>query len=216
MSRLTLRVPNTEEWPHFYDPKTGKGVVFCPMNEPPELGTEVYLEINFVSGPKFFVQGSVVWRRLRLKDLRTRAGVGIQVHPSEDVKLRYVNGWATGIVEEKRKQRRLPVKLRVNYQSRSGRRFNFTRDISTDGVFIRSEALLEQGTPIKLLLMPHEGKKAFDLGGKVVRAVDEKDEKGMAIALKFPSAAEKERYELYVDEIEGLYLAGKLPDEVVG
>jgi Tfp pilus assembly protein PilZ len=215
MSHLTLRVANKDEWRHFFDPKVGKGVVFCPTNEPPKLGTEVQLEINFVSGPKFFVQGTVVWRRLRLKDPRARAGVGVQVQPSEDVKLRYVDSWALGTVEDQRRKRRLPVKLRVNYKSRSGRRFNFTRDICSDGVFIRSEELLAERTPIDLILMTHEGNQVFDLTGKVVRAVDEREEKGMAIALAFGSAEAQQRYEAYVEDLEQLYLSGKLPDEVV-
>jgi uncharacterized protein (TIGR02266 family) len=215
MKRLRLRVPNVEDWQRYFDPNIAGGGVFCPTNDPPEVGTDVRVEITFVSGPRFFVRGVVMWRRPQLNDPRARAGVGIKVHPSERSKVSYVNAWVRGGVIDKREVRRLPVRLRVTYTARAGRRINFTRDLSEEGIFVRSQELLDLDTNIKLLLVPPGDYKPLELHGTVTRLVDEADERGMGIRLDFNNDETRELFAAFVVKLEREYLAGQLPDDVV-
>ncbi len=215
MKRLRLRIPNLEDWQRFFDPNIAGGGVFCPTNDPPEVGTEVRIEITFVSGPRFFVKGVVMWRRPQLNDPRARAGVGVKVDPAERNKVSYVNAWVRGGVIDKREQRRLPVRLRVTYTARAGRRINFTRDLSEEGIFVRSQELLEIGTKIKLLLVPPGEFKPFDLVGTVSRHEDEPGERGMGIRLAFATDEARLKYAEFVTKLEQQYLGGQLPDDAV-
>jgi Tfp pilus assembly protein PilZ len=217
MIRLHLRVPSKDEWWRFYDANIAGGGIFCPSADPPQVGKEVRLEITFVTGPRFSLSGTVIWRRPQLKDPRARAGAGIKVHPRHQSKLSYVNAWVRGGVLDKREARRLPVRLRVTYTARTGRRINFTRDLSTEGIFVRSQELLDLGTPILLVLSPPGNiQRPYPLNGLVARLVDEPDERGMGIQLVFDSTEEKEHYAAFVLRLEQDYLAGELPDEAVG
>lgn len=216
MIRLHLRLPTREDWWRYFDSNVAGGGIFCPTGEPPDVGREVRVEITFVGGPRFFLKGTVMWRRPQLKDPRARAGVGIKVHSADRGKLSYVNAWVRGGVLDKRDGRRLPLRLRVTYTGRTGRRINFTRDLSDEGVFVRSQELLDLNTPIKLLLAPPgDDYKPFSLSGTVARLVDEEDERGMGIRLEFSSDQDRERYARFINRLEEQYLAGALPDDVV-
>ena len=216
MIRLHLRLPTPEDWPRYYDSNISGGGIFCPSSEPPDVGLEVKVEITFVAGPRFFLKGIVMWRRPPLKDPRARAGVGIKVHAIDRGKLEYVNAWSRGGVLDKRDVRRLPVRLRATYTGRSGRRINFTRDLSETGVFVRSQELLDLNTPIKLMLAPPGTDfKPFALEGVVARLVDTDDERGMGILLNFAGDKDRTRYTSFVQKLEERYLAGDLPDDVV-
>lgn len=215
MKRLHLRIPTQQDWWRFFDPNISNGGIFCPTNDPPEVGNTIRLEITFVSGPRFFLRGTVMWRRPQLNDPRARAGVGVKVHPTDNSKLEYVNAWARGGMLDKRDLRRLPVRLRVTYSARSGRRINFTRDLSEEGVFVRSQELLDLDTPIKLMLAPPGDYKPIALHGSVAHLVDEPEERGMGIRLEFTTEEAQKRFASFVHRLEELYLTGQLPDDVV-
>lgn len=216
MKRLHLRVPSQDDWWRFFDSNIAGGGIFCPTAEPPDVGSDTRLEITFVSGPRFFLRGTVMWRRPQLNDPRARAGVGIKVNPRDRSKVNYVNAWVRGGVLDKREQRRLPVRLRVTYSGRSGRRINFTRDLSEEGIFVRSQELLELETPINVLISPPGSEyKPYPLSGTVARLVDEPEERGMGIHLDFADEQARARYAAFVQKLEQEYLSGQLPDEVV-
>jgi Tfp pilus assembly protein PilZ len=216
MERIHLRLPTREDWWRYYDANITGGGIFCPASEPPDVGREVRVEITFVGGPRFIIKGKVMWRRPQLNDPRARAGVGIKVSTGDQSKLQYVNAWVRGGVMDKRELRRLPVRLRVTYTARTGRRINFTRDLSEEGVFVRSQELLELNTPIKLLVTPPGTDfKPVALKGVVARLVDEEGERGMGIQLEFANDKEREKFAAFVNRLEEEYLAGELPDDVI-
>ncbi len=212
--RMRLRVPSSDEWDRFFDPNIFGGGIFVPTETPPEVGTPVRIEITFVGGPRFFVRGVVTWRRTQLKDPRARAGVGVQAHPAERNKVAYVNSWARGAVDDKRRNRRLPIKLMVTYSARTGRRVNFTRDIHEEGIFLRSRELLDLNTPIRLLIVPPDHPPC-DLKGRVTRLVRGQDDRGMGVHLHFTDDAQRERFARLVDSLEQKFLSGELADEVI-
>jgi Tfp pilus assembly protein PilZ len=215
MRRLRIRVPAKDEWRVFFDPNISGGGIFCPTNQPPEVGSEVSLEISFSSGPRFFLGGTVVWRRPRTQDPRTRAGVGIQIHAHEQNKVSYINAWVRGGVVDKRELRRLPVRLRATYQGRLGRRINFTRDLSEEGIFLRSKELLDVNSTVDLTLVPPKPTEPFRLQGVVSHHEKTPSEHGMGIRLLFRGDDQREAFAAFVATMERRYLGGKLPDEVV-
>lgn len=214
-NRLRLRIPQKGDWPRYFQNNAAGGGVFCPTSQPPDVGTQVRLEITFVGGPRFTMLGVVTWRRATLNDPRARPGVGIQFHPHEHSKVNYINAWVSGSVKDNRHQRRLPVRLRASYSAHTGRRVNFTRDISEAGVFIRSQELLAVGTPIELTLMHPTKQIPYPLHGAVSRVVEEKDLRGMGIRLLFSDEIDSSRFKLFIEELEEKLLRGELPDDVI-
>jgi serine/threonine protein kinase len=219
-NRLRVEVDGPAGWAEIYDPSVSGGGLFCPTDDPPRIGGRVYAEVAFLSGPRFFVRGIVTWRRAkvgpRTADRRARAGIGLQIHPRDRNKVAYVNSWVRGSIGERRGVRRLPVRLRVTYSARSGRRINFTRDINESSVFLRSHELLELGTTIRLLIMPpDESQLFFDLKGEVRRLVEDEEQRGMGVFLAFPHAEAHEAFGEFVRGLERAFLAGMLPDDVI-
>lgn len=216
MKRIRMRLPTREDWARYYDPSKDKTGLFCPTTEPPDVGKELRVEITFVGGPRLFVTGIVAWRRPQLNDPRARAGIGVKVHATDLSKLSYVSAWVRGGVLDKRELRRLPVRLRVTYSSRKGRRINFTRDISEEGVFVRCQELPDHGSTIKLVLAPGDDFRPLTLTGLVARLVDTLDERGMGVKLQFASDKQRQSFAELVRTLEERYLAGELPDEMIG
>jgi serine/threonine protein kinase/Tfp pilus assembly protein PilZ len=213
--RLHLSGPSETEWRRHYEPNLAGGGLFVPTNEPPDVGTTVRVEVSFANGPRSFMTGVVTWRRPPTRDPRTRAGVGVQIHPSERQKFQYINRWVLGSASDQRRQRRLPIKLRVAYSARTGRRVNFTRDLSPNGVFLRSRELLDAGTPIELLLLPPEGKRAIRVRGRVCRLVRGPEDRGMGICLDFHSETERENFAAFVTLLEQRFLRGELSEDLL-
>ncbi|MBK8482029.1 MAG: protein kinase [Proteobacteria bacterium] len=214
--RLRLRIPAREDWARYYDANLAGGGIFCPVGVPPQVGTPVRLEVTFIGGPRCFLDGVATWRRTGRNDARARAGVGIQLHPTQRAKVSYLNRWVSGTASDQRQLRRLPLRLRVTYSGRTGRRVNFTRDLNEEGVFIRSHELLPVGTPIDLVLAPPTKQPPVYLLGRVCRLIEEGPDRGMGISLSFPAAAERTRFGELVEEMERQFFAGELPEEVLG
>src|SRR5262245_57958264 len=171
MLRLKLRLVSREDWGKYFDEAAG-GTIFCPTTAPPAIGSAVQLEVMFQNGPRLFLRGAVMWRRAT-GDARARAGVGIGIHPADRQKITYIGSYAKG-EPDRRFRRRLPIRLRVTYAARQGRRINFTRDLHEEGVFIRSAELLEPGHETRLLISPPGGEfKPIEVRGQVVRLIED-------------------------------------------
>jgi len=215
--RLRLRVPTREDWSRYFDANLAGGGIFCPVGVPPQVGAAVRLEVTFIGGPRCFLDGVATWRRTGRNDARARAGVGIQLHPTQRAKVSYLNRWVSGAASDQRQLRRLPLRLRVTYSGRTGRRVNFTRDINEEGVFIRSHELLPVGTPIDLMLAPPTKQPPpIHLLGRVCRLIEEGADRGMGIRLTFPNATERRVFVDLIEDLERQFFSGELPEEVLG
>jgi Tfp pilus assembly protein PilZ len=215
MQRLKLRLVDTTDWAKYHD-DVKSTTIFCPTATPPSVGTQLQLEIMFQGGPRMLMQGVVLWRRAS-GDARARAGVGVGVHPIDRVKLDFIERYVRGELKDKRGRRRLPIRLRVTYSARQGRRINFTRDIHEEGVFVRSAELLDPGDETKLLILPPGGNfKPIEVRGTVVRLVTKEPGRGMGITLTFRDDGERRQFADFVHRLEQEYLAGTLPDEALG
>jgi|GEM_PF-922438 serine/threonine protein kinase len=215
-TRLRLRLAVPTDWYDVFDANVAGGGLFVATSDPPEVGASVFLEIVFAAGPRVFLRGVVTWRRLQSGDSRAKKGVGIQAHPNERNKLAYLNNWVKGGVGEQRGLRRLPVKLRVTYKAPTGHRVNFTRDLNEEGLFIYCQELLPLGTSVEIFLTAQaDDDSPLSLSGRVTRLVEDREQRGMGIQLRFPIEAWQRRYGDFVSDLEGRYLRGELPDDII-
>jgi hypothetical protein len=141
----------------------------------------------------------------------------VQFHPSQRGKVSYISNWVGGDAPNMRHLRRLPIRLRVTYSGRTGRRVNFTRDLNETGIFVRSRELLQLHTPIRLVLAPPSPRKTpIRLEGKVSRLVEEGEDRGMGISLTFGTSVERRSFADFIEKLEREFLAGELPEDAIG
>ena len=69
---------------------------------------------------------------------------------------------------EKRKEHRIPIKLRVDYQDRDNYLFTYSRNLSKNGIFITTKNPLIPGTKLELQFTLSEPKKMIKVLGEVI------------------------------------------------
>jgi hypothetical protein len=215
MQRLPLLLDDRRQW---YDHFTGDdtdSVLFCPSASPPPVGSPIIVDVSFKTGPRLFLRGIVIWRRTRQStDAKVATGAGVRLPSSEKPKIDFINGYSRGgLLDQRAGSRRLPVRLRTTYTSRHGRRMNFTRDISEEGVSLNCAEPVPIKSPIHLDISFPQGIGTYKLQGWVVRHISDEQGEGMAVSLTF--ASQSDRYELAgaVRRVEKLLLEGKLADQ---
>jgi hypothetical protein len=82
----------------------------------------------------------------------------------------------------KRRAPRVAVRRRVEGQFADARVFGFTRDIGWAGMFLRTADVLPEGTEVDLQVQLHPDTPPVTVQGRVVRAIREPPESGMAIS----------------------------------
>jgi Tfp pilus assembly protein PilZ len=215
LGRLKLHLIDRTDFTKFQDPSAGGQGLFVPGSDAPAVGEPVTVEVIFQKGPRVLLHGVVCWRRTT-GDARTRPGVGVAVDRAEKAKLNYILGYVRGGMIDVRERRRLPVRLRVAYSSQKGRRINFTRDLNEEGAFVRTSELLEVGSQTVLLISPPGGDyKPIEVRAQVARQHSDGTDRGIGVRFDFRSSEERERLAAFVTRLEGDYLDGKLPDDVL-
>src|SRR5262245_7948263 len=118
--RLKLRLVARSDWAKYYD-AAANHTIFCPNPTPPAVGTPVQIEVMFQAGPRLLLHGVTLWRR-PAGDSRARAGAGVAVAATDREKLDFIARYVRNEMDDKRGRRRLPIRLRVTYSVRAGRR----------------------------------------------------------------------------------------------
>jgi hypothetical protein len=216
MWNLSMTLPEPKLWDSFFTSSQGSGVLFCPTDDPPTVGQRARVKLTFSGGPRFYLAGVVIWRRPPSKgSQRLRAGAGIQLNPTELQKIDYIRAFSRGGLLEKRRAHRLPVRLQVTYKTRSGRRVNFTRDITDTGILLNAAELLPVQTSVEVTIVPPPNLMPSKLNGTVVRHVDDDRGRAMGIRLDFADEAERGRFATWVRELERTFNGGELSEEFV-
>jgi len=223
--RRTLR--QWSEWVEFYDTRIAN-VVFCLSGNAPEVGTRVLIDLIISKeassneprdedpgehevGPRLRLEGVVTWRRLPSSDERLRAGMRIRLSNAQRKLLDRIDDWLRSGVRNRRRHRRLPMRMRATYATqRSRRRVNFVTDLSLDGLFLSSSQLLSPRTPIWLSLFPPGEPSPLMLAGTVARCMDEADQRGLGVALSFDDEASRRSYAELLGRLEDRYVSGEL------
>lgn len=214
MRSFSILIAETSQWAGYYDVENDSGELFCPTENPPQVGEPVRVKVTFTAGPSVFIQGIAIWRRPASKGpSRLRPGVGILVNDTDRPKLDFLRGFARGGMLDKRGFRRLPARLRVTYRTASGRRMNFTRDITRNGILLSVATLLPIDTVVELTVVPPPQFPPLKLNGTVVRHVQDENGKAMGIRLDFANSQEEQLFTRLVEELEKAFSAGTLSDE---
>ena len=214
MSRLTLFLPETTDWPRYFDPRGGS--VFVPTSTPPPVGQEVRVDLTITDGgPRVILKGAVLWSNaVATAEAPAGCTVGLSVDNRE--KVNYLNGFVRGGLLNLRERRRLPVRLPVTFGGLEGPQHTYTRDLNEEGTFVVSDAPLMEGTIVHCLIGIPGRQTPVQVRGTVVHTVIVEDEDIPGMGIRF-DASEAEHADLkkIVDGLEEAFLHGRLPEEVI-
>ncbi|MFC1609659.1 PilZ domain-containing protein, partial [Myxococcota bacterium] len=152
-----------------YGGQHGTATVFVPGHVSLDLGTQVQLEIVFANeGHTFRTRGVMRWRRAQ-KSRNLTPGVGVEFleteHKTRDLLLEFANGGETRFIN--RRDRRLPIRLRVQFTTESTSSTALTDDLSEGGMFIQTDEIPEIGTTVRIKLKPPGHMFAIQVRGEV-------------------------------------------------
>lgn len=120
----------------------------------------------------------------------------------------------SGHPDERRKEHRLPIELRVEYPQLNSFFADYARNISKGGTFIQTERPLPPGTRFHFRLSIPSREQPFVLLGEVIWSRSEGEEPGMGIRFIYQSEEERraleEAVELLMHESLGPTLSKKL------
>lgn len=215
MIRLALRLADRHDWVKVFDPRGGG--VFVSVADPPAVGEDVRIDLTIEDGgPRVILGGTVLWRREEATP-RDPAGCSVGLAPAEREKVNFLNGYVRGGLLNRRERRRLPLRLALTFGGLSGPVDTYTRDLNEEGIFILSDAPLPEGTLVHFVLAIPGRVEPLELKGKVTHTVvvDDDDIPGMGVRFELNDGQARELTAI-VDRLESDFLAGKLPDEVIG
>lgn len=186
----------------YYEQPTSCGL-WVPGNTQRAVGAEVDIEVAFAEDQMVFHSRGIV-RAKRLahrKDLP--AGIGIEFLSSElrtrDVIVAFARGQASRLV--RRKSRRFPVVLQVEYNGASGAVSEVTEDFSRDGAFIRTAWPREVGAIFNISVVPPNA-PAISVRAEVMwqRHVGRS---GMGVRFVFDDIKTQQRISEFIDQMKG-------------
>lgn len=104
---------------------------------------------------------------------------------------------------QQRRAPRVPIEVRVEYKRINAFISDFTRDISSGGLFIRTSEPLAVGTEAMFTLAIPRMERPVTLKGRVQRVIpsDDAAEMGMGIELMFDDDAERAALKRVVDTL---------------
>ena len=210
LRRLKRALRSHLDWLGFYDTRIAN-TVFCSTSRPPSLGARVEIDLLIYKGPRLKLEGQVTWRRVSTTNQRMEPGVRIRVSNAQRKLLDRVDAWLRSGARDRRRHRRLPVRLRATYTTMMlRRRVNFVRDLSPDGLFLAASRLVPPDSAVRLTVIPPGEASPQLLTGRVARCVEEPEGRGMGIALSFDDALAEQRYIALVEQLEQQYISGEL------
>ncbi len=169
--RPTVLLPLKEQRTYLdhYFSQGGLGGIFIPGYLKLDAGADVDVEIAFAKEQvTIHTRGIVRWKRMSVaKNLP--AGVGVEFHETErrarDLLLDFAEGRVVKLV--KRRSRRYPVMVDIEYKSDAVFIADITDDLSRDGAFVRTDYPLDVGTVVALRLKPPGGSGVIEVKGEV-------------------------------------------------
>ncbi len=107
------------------------------------------------------------------------------------------------ITAQQRRAPRVPIEVRVEYKRINAFIADFTRDISSGGLFIRTSEPLAVGTEAMFTLSIPRMERPVTLKGRVQRVIpsDDAAEMGMGIELLFDDETERSALKRVVDTL---------------
>jgi uncharacterized protein (TIGR02266 family) len=203
--RPTVLLPLREQhaFLDYYFNQGDLGGVFVPGNLRLASAEEVDLEIVFAKEQvTVHTRGVIRWKRLSSKrDMP--AGVGIEFLASErrtrDMLLELAKGKTIALA--KRKTRRYPAMLQIEYATSSVFMTDVTDDLSREGAAILTDDIPPVGTMLKLRLKVPNERQPIELKGEV-RWRQTEGRKSFGVQFLFESAQAQERVGALIERIK--------------
>jgi type IV pilus assembly protein PilZ len=107
---------------------------------------------------------------------------------------------------DKRAAGRAQITLKVDYKRLNSFFADYTKNISKGGTFIGTHKPLEVGTEFRFVLALPSGREPLKLNGEVIWVITEAEATtdrpaGMGIRFKFTKEGERERVEMFVENL---------------
>jgi uncharacterized protein (TIGR02266 family) len=203
--RPTVLLPLREQhaFLDYYFNQGDLGGVFVPGNLRLASAEEVDLEIVFAKEQvTVHTRGVIRWKRLSSKrDMP--AGVGIEFLASErrtrDMLLELAKGKTINLA--KRKNRRYPAMIQIEYATNSVFMTDVTDDVSREGASILTDEIPEIGAVLKLRLKVPNERQPIELKGEV-RWRQTEGRKSFGVQFLFESPQSQERIAGLVERIK--------------
>ncbi len=211
MSRVAVRLEDKSEWVKIFDPRDF--TIFVRTEEPPGVGSPMRIDLSIgAEEPRIILRGTISSRREKSEG-ELSAGCTVVLGPQEREKINYMNGFVRGGLLNLRERRRLPMRLRVTYGAINGPRETHTRDINEEGIFVISEEPLPEDTQVHLLVSVPNRDEPLSLNGQVTHTVLIEDEDLPGMGIVFSEDSRSDDLTQVIDELEKLFLTGKLTEE---
>lgn len=206
MHIFVARYSDGEDFLDHYQSSFMFGGVFFPTRRIIPPGELVVLDIRMPQLRDYaLVRGMVAWHQRGRRSQGTRAGLGIEFLASEQAKRDFLLSLGRG--EEnppKRRHRRLPTELRVDWRipMENHRHMSLVDDIGSGGMFIRTQHLPPQGTPIVVEIVPPGSTAAQSIEGRVAWNCATPGSEGVGIEFRCRDIGGKRRLRELVKRIE--------------
>ena len=182
------------------------GGLFVPTTETFDIDEEIALELSFPSiKDGLLICGNVKWRRSPTKwRSALPAGIGVSFGSGERSRVEFLLDFCKGVLDSLRKPgRRVPVDFRANILSNGKCLDGRTKDLSSGGVFILTDATLEKNTAVELdLFIDDETGGPERFNGHVVWSRAQGRDPGIGVKFNFGSAVRRRRIARLVGEVE--------------
>ncbi len=189
------------------------GGIFFATRKPLALGEAVVISVRLGKRRSpMLLRGLVAWRRPGKHSTKTKAGIGIELLPTETQTRDYLLSVARGDSSEmlSRRHQRLPVELPVTWQVPGALRDNSGTllDIGRGGAFVRTTQPLPDDADVVLMVSPPGAEIAMPLSARVAwrghPAGGLEGEKGFGVEWKARDAGGNRRIKELVRRIEAM------------
>ncbi|MCC6809488.1 MAG: PilZ domain-containing protein [Deltaproteobacteria bacterium] len=169
---LELRLNHPNQLHDYFVEVDPCGGIFVPGYDQVSAGAQVVVLIRFAT-ETYKLRGKVMWRRTRRGGAGRgglEKGVGVAFAADQSDAVRRMLSFASEprVQMSKRQSRRLPIALKIRYNSMFSLARDMLRDLSLGGLRVMSDKPPPIGKQLVIYLRPPRALTALRLGGEVV------------------------------------------------
>jgi type IV pilus assembly protein PilZ len=117
--------------------------------------------------------------------------------------------------DERRRERRAPIELKVEYKRLNTFFYDYTKNISKGGTFIKTKKPLPIGTRFLFKLTVPQREEPFELLGEVVWSQGDAEEPGMGIRFIYNDERQRGEFEGVVERLMADSLGTQLAEKLL-
>jgi type IV pilus assembly protein PilZ len=116
---------------------------------------------------------------------------------------------------DRRREARAPIELKVEYKRLNTFFYDYTKNISKGGTFIKTKKPLPIGTRFLFKLTVPQREAPFELLGEVVWSKGDAEEPGMGIRFIYSSEGQRVEFETVVERLMSDSLGAELTEKLL-